>query len=200
MAPYKGTAMKPETGVVPPHLGGHSNKTWIDPGSLKLMYEKYNVRTMIDVGCGPGGQVAEARKLGIEAIGFDGDHTVNPDVLIDFTKVDYETNETWDLAWCVEFLEHVDEQYLPNYMALLSKCKYVICTASTWPGPLHVNCKERDYWVEKFSEYGFTFSQDMLDDVLKHSTMAKKVTAKEKLSWLDRTGMVYINTKMELAE
>jgi len=181
---------------VPPHLGGHSNKTWIDRGSLQYMYDNYDVRTMIDVGCGPGGQVAEARKLGIEATGFDGDHTVNPDILIDFTKADYYTDETWDLAWCVEFLEHVEEQYLPNYMTLVSKCKYVICTASTWPGPLHVNCKEKDYWVEKFNEYGFAFSQEILDNVLKHSTMAKKRTPTDEMSWLDRTGMVYVNTNL----
>jgi len=162
------------TKEVPSHLGGHSNKTWTDSGSLQFMYDNYNVRSMIDVGCGPGGQVAEARKIGISATGFDGDHTVNPDVLIDFTKADYHTEEVWDLAWCVEFLEHVEEQYLPNYMALLSKCKYVVCTASTWSGPLHVNCKERDYWIEKFNNHGFTFSEEMLNGVLKHSTMAKK--------------------------
>jgi len=104
---------------VPSHLGGHSNKTWIDSGSLQCMYDYYGVRTMIDVGCGPGGQVSEAHKIGIEATGFDGDYTVNPDVLIDFTKDEYETDDTWDMAWCVEFLEHVEEQYLPNYMKLL---------------------------------------------------------------------------------
>jgi len=59
-----------------------------------------------------------------------------------------------------------------------------------------VNCKERDYWIEKFSEYGFAFSQDVLDNVLKHSTMAKKRTPTDELSWLDRTGMVYVNTNL----
>jgi hypothetical protein len=175
-----------------PHLGGHSKKTWTDKGSLEYMYINHNVRTMIDVGCGPGGQVTQARNVGMEAIGFDGDPSVEPNVLIDFTQDSYSTDEEWDLAWCVEFLEHVDEQYVPNYMKILSRCKYVICTASTWPGPLHVNCKDRDYWITKFEEYGFTFSQKILDDILKHSTMQKKKTPADTLSWLDRTGMVFV--------
>ncbi len=181
---------------LPPHLGGHLNKTWTDSGSLQYMYDNYNVRTMIDIGCGPGGQVQEAKKIGISCIGFDGDYTVNPDVVIDFSKSGYETKEKWDMAWSVEFLEHVEEKYLPNCFTLFTKCKYVVCTASTSPAPLHVNCKDKAYWKKKFEEYGFVFSQEMLNDVLKHSTMAKKKTLVDELSWLERTGMVYVNTKI----
>lgn len=177
---------------IDPHLGGHSNKTWIDRGSLKYMYDKYNVRSMIDIGCGPGDQVKQARNLGIEATGFDGDYTISPDVLIDFTKAEYTTLNTWDLAWSVEFVEHVEEKHMANYMSLFSKCKYIICTANPSPGPYHFNCKDIDYWIGKFEQNGFTFSQQILDGVLVHSTMAKKLGS----SWLERTGMAYVNTKI----
>lgn len=182
--------------TLPAHLGGHVNKTWIDSGSLQYMYDNYNIRTMIDVGCGPGGQVQEARKIGIRSIGFDGDYTVNPDVVVDFSKSGYETDQFWDMAWSVEFLEHVEEKYLPNCFTLFTKCKYVICTANTNPGPLHVNCRNTDYWISKFAEYGFDYSQEMLHQILKHSTMDKKRTTTDQLSWLERTGMVYVNTKI----
>lgn len=182
---------------VPAHLGGHSGKTWIDNGALKLMVDNYDIKSMVDVGCGPGGQVAQARKLGIEAIGIDGDPTVDPDVLIDFTKQTWQTGQTFDLAWSVEFLEHVPEEYMDNYMMIFQKCKYVICTASTWPGPLHVNCKPKEWWVEKFSEYGFTYTEEIYQEVLKNSTMDKKNTPETgPMTWLERTGMVYVNNEI----
>jgi hypothetical protein len=36
----------------------------------------------------------------------------------------------------------------------------------------------------------------MLHQILKHSTMDKKRTTTDQLSWLERTGMVYVNTKI----
>lgn len=175
------------------HLGGHSNKTWFDRGSLKWMMKNYGVKSMVDVGCGPGGQVSHARRIGLEAVGIDGDHTVNPDVLLDFTVGTWETDKTFDLAWSVEFLEHVPEEHMHNYMKIFDKCNYVICTCNMDPGPLHVNCKERDYWIEKFKEYGFVFSQKILDEVLENSTMDKK---RGKESWLEKTGMVFVKENL----
>jgi thiazole synthase ThiGH ThiG subunit len=73
------------------HLGGHGNKTWVDVGSLKFMKESYNVKSMIDVGCGPGDQAILAQGLGIDAIGIDGDYTIDRDfdcIIHDFTLGD----------------------------------------------------------------------------------------------------------------
>lgn len=193
MAAYERNTMN----EVAAHLGGHGGKTWFDRGSLRWMINNYNVKSMVDVGCGPGGQIAQAKGLGIEAIGIDGDHTVNPDVLIDFTEQTWDTDRTFDLAWSVEFLEHVAEEYMDNYMQIFKKCKYVICTASTWPGPLHVNCKSKEWWIDKFDEYGFTYSEHLYQEILRASTMDKKNNPETgPMTWLERTGMVYVNNEI----
>jgi len=171
-------------------LGGHCNKTWDDHGALKFMVENYGVKSMIDVGCGPGGQVKNGKKLGIISVGVDGDKDVNPDVLVDFRKEPYIPEQSFDLGWSVEFLEHVHEDYMDNYMSIFKKCKYVICTASQVVSKAHVNCKPLDWWKEKFSDAGFWHSDEMLKEVLKHSTMKKKKGHK---TWLEQTGMVYVN-------
>lgn len=182
---------------VAPHLGGHGGKTWIDRGSLLFMRDNYDVKSMVDVGCGPGGQVQTARDLGIFSVGIDGDPTVNADITIDFTQKTWETDQTFDLGWSVEFLEHVPEQHDHNYMSIFKKCKYVICTASTWPGPLHVNCKPKEDWISLFEVCGFTYSDQIYQEILKHSTMAKKNNPSTgPMSWLERTGMVFVNEQI----
>lgn len=55
------------------HLGGHLYRTWTDEKTLKYLIEKYEVKSMVDVGCGPGGQVDLAESFGVKSIGIDGD-------------------------------------------------------------------------------------------------------------------------------
>lgn len=59
--------------TLPPHLGGHFGNVNKDPSTLRFLAERYGIRTMIDVGCGPGGMLDEAEALGIDAVGVDGD-------------------------------------------------------------------------------------------------------------------------------
>ena len=71
---------------LPPHLGGHCGTTHIDTGALRYFYDIHNCRRLLDVGCGPGGQVKAARDIGYtHCAGIDGDPAVEPDILHDFT-------------------------------------------------------------------------------------------------------------------
>ena len=58
------------------HLGGHMNKVHTDRSTLTYLTKKYNIKSMIDVGCGPGDMVMIALDKGINSIGIDGDYTL----------------------------------------------------------------------------------------------------------------------------
>ena len=60
-----------------PHLGGHGNKTHLDIGALQWLQKELNAKTYLDIGCGPGGMVQLAEDLGLEALGIDGDYTLD---------------------------------------------------------------------------------------------------------------------------
>ena len=45
-----------EKNTLPEHLGGHANTTWHDEGSIDFFINKFNIKSMIDIGCGPGMQ------------------------------------------------------------------------------------------------------------------------------------------------
>ena len=54
-------------------IGSHGGKTWVDEGALDYLIEKYGIKSMVDVGCGPGDMVELAQGRGLEAYGIDGD-------------------------------------------------------------------------------------------------------------------------------
>ena len=168
-----------KTKPLPDHLGGHLNKVHTDDGALEFAKRELNVSTMLDIGCGPGWQVELAREKNITAFGIDGDYEVLPGKeyfeLIDFTKDRYLSDKTFDLAWSVEFLEHVDEKYIDNYLPAFMACKSIICTFAPpgTPGHHHVNCQEEDYWIELFANVGFKFEEALTKQLRNESTMQK---------------------------
>lgn len=180
---------------IPSHLGGHLNKTHLDFDALLFLKNKFNVRTMIDIGCGPGGMVELAEdKFEIDAYGIDGDWTVLPKwsnfFLHDFTKGKYNTHLKFDLGWSVEFLEHVSEEFQENYMSLFKKCRYAVVTHALpheTGGHHHVNCRDDQYWIDVFKDYEFEYDPDTTAKLKQVSSMTKK--------FIERTGKFFINNK-----
>lgn len=176
---------------VPNHLGGHLNKTHLDHGVLEYLISNYPIKTMADVGAGPGGMVQLAKEYGLEAYSIDGDWTVEPDVLHDYQDGPLVVDPV-DLIWCVEFLEHVNEEYLPNYMETLKCAKYVFCTASTTTGHHHVNCQPRPYWVDKFEEAGFEYQAEESEKI-RTTVTTMNIERPLGKQFVKLTGMFYIN-------
>ncbi|MBT7350588.1 methyltransferase domain-containing protein [candidate division WWE3 bacterium] len=175
------------------HLGGHCNQTHTDLKTLTYLRDKYNIKTMIDVGCGPGDMVTVANENGVKARGIDGDHTLKDvwdskgiDIMLhDFVTGNPVIDDEFDLAWSVEFLEHVDEEYQESYMSVFRKCKYVVCTAAPpgAPGHHHVNCRDEAYWVKVFDENGFDHLPEESEYIRSNSDMKKP--------FIQRTGRLF---------
>ena len=101
---------------LPDHLGGHLNKTHTDRGTLLYLKQKYNIKSSIDIGCGPGAMVQIANDRGIDAWGIDGDFTLtyptdieNKIIMHDFTTGKPKIDREFDIL-CVQLLllEHLD--------------------------------------------------------------------------------------------
>lgn len=84
-------------------------------------------------------------------------------------------NLKFDLCWCVEFLEHVEEKYMDNYFDTFKKCKYVFCTYAPKGkgGYHHVNTQDEDYWINKFHHFNFSFEKDKSRSIRLSSTINK---------------------------
>jgi cyclopropane fatty-acyl-phospholipid synthase-like methyltransferase len=162
------------------YLGGHNWITHTDCGSLEYMIEKFDIKTMLDLGCGPGGQVKTALDLGLVAEGIDGDPRVIAEaegIVInecDYTKDTFEREV--DFIWSVEFLEHVEEKYQENYMKTFAKAEHVFVTFAPIGkrGNHHVNLRDSNYWINIFEKYGLLHDAKITDSIRKASTMKRE--------------------------
>lgn len=183
------------TNGLPAHLGGHQDETHLDEGALDLLIKKFGIESYLDVGCGPGGMVELASSKGLTVLGVDGDFTLvrsNPQhfLLHDFTTGPAPVKGLWDLGWSCEFLEHVEEKYMDNYMEAFKKCKRIVVTHA-FPGQgghHHVNEQEANYWFHQFGRRGFFLDQISTDEVRNASTMAQR--------YIRVSGMVFFNSNL----
>lgn len=131
------------------------------------------IKSIVDIGCGLGGQTKVAREFGLKAMGIDGDPTIKefPGLI----RHDYNTGplkiEETDLGWCSAFIEHIHERYLPNVLETFKCCKYVLMTYAPpgLGGRHHANCKPEEYWIDKMTSIGFTLDILMTSNIRKIS-------------------------------
>ncbi|MBM3453600.1 MAG: class I SAM-dependent methyltransferase [Bacteroidetes bacterium] len=165
------------------HLGGHFNKTHLDEGSLTFMIKEFNIKSFLDIGCGPMGMVNVAKKLGLDAFGIDGDPKLyfkENFLKHDFTDGPAPLQKKFDLAWSVEFLEHVEEKFIKNYMEAFKLCRFCFITHAlpNKKGYHHVNCKDEQYWIDIFQNYGFYFDDKITKNIKNNSTMKREFVKK----------------------
>jgi SAM-dependent methyltransferase len=171
------------------YLGGHQQMTNMDERTLDYLSERYYIQGMLDVGCGPGGMVEAALQRGISAIGIDGDPAMaerNPFVFVhDYTVRPLHWTPV-DLLWCVEFVEHVEEVYVANFLETFRSARILFLTHAV-PGQggyHHVNEQEAKYWQDLIHGLGFSLENEATSWVRNHANNM----------YTRATGMVFINT------
>lgn len=153
-----------------PHLGGFVRGG--DPGTFeprlwKWLYETHSVRTVIDVGCGDGAAVSFFESLGARAWGIDGVDVGRADVFVhDFTTGPMRSYPAGyaDLVWSAEFVEHVEERYVPHFLDTFKLGTLVLMTHALpdQAGHHHVNCRPRDYWIGAMAAIGYALDRKLL--------------------------------------
>lgn len=163
--------------LLPPHLGGHFGNVNKDPITLRYLVERYSIKTMIDVGCGPGGMLDEAEALEVGVIGVDGDpfvaeadprifchdYTTGPAALWFGSVGVFERTVIYDLVWCTEFVEHIEAQYQENFLRTFdrgTKALFLTAAPPGFPGWHHVNCQPQEYWIKVLAQRGWQLDEE----------------------------------------
>lgn len=125
--------------------------------------------SVVDVGCGSGGMLAEWLRYGVkDVLGIDGDY-VDRDLLMipedNFLSYDltlpYPIKRRYDLATSFEVAEHLDQQYAVQFVELLCNLSDVVVFSAAIPGQggtHHVNEQWQSYWGEIFAQNGYIAS------------------------------------------
>lgn len=138
---------------MPEHLGGYvpdgDPATWF-PDLWTYMVERIGVRSILDIGAGNGRTMDFFIGLGCDVMGVEGTPQDHPFIIQhDYTHGPLTFDYRFDLCWCCEFVEHVEEQHIPNFMASMDACDLLLMTHAFpgQPGHHHVNCQPPEYWM-----------------------------------------------------
>ncbi len=178
-------------------LGGYmldgDDRTYC-PSLWGHLLREYEVQAVIDVGCGQGFSARWFQDHGCDVLGVDGavsarDMSVIPQshVVHDYDDGPYCPDRRFDLAWCSEFLEHLDEEFLPNVMETFQSASVIVATAAS-PGQggwHHVNERPMSYWIAKFLDFGFGLDNSATDRA--------RAAVKEPGQYFSQTGMIFLN-------
>lgn len=168
------------------HLGGWAldgdGGTYY-PSMWKHIVDNYQIKSVLDIGCGRGYSTKFFKSLGCVVKGIDGSIAAKEMTLLDeneFVSHDYtkglsDIQETFDLGWSCEFVEHVEERYMNNFLNDFSKCKYLAITFAEigQTGHHHVNENTMEYWIEKIGNFGFTFLEEETQTLRGYSNLDK---------------------------
>lgn len=135
---------------------------------MPLVFNRFgsDIQSVVDFGCGPGGWLVVAKRLGASrVVGLDGDWVPRKMRLLsedEFVEVDLEKTVdvgTFDLALCLEVAEHLEPSRAKTLVGdVVSAARLVLWSAATpgQGGDHHVNEQPHDYWHRLFEERGFT--------------------------------------------
>ena len=154
------------------HLGGFlvgkDPATYI-PTLWRYICDEFEVKSVLDVGCGMGHAIKEFNKYCEKVTGVDGSDYVMQNsevkeqiIFHDFSKGPLKNISKYDLCWSCEFVEHVEEEYRDNFLETFANAKYLAITYAGpgQPGHHHVNCQPQEYWIENLKRYGFEYDED----------------------------------------
>lgn len=133
---------------------------------VPILRELFDPRSVVDVGCGVGGWLAEFRREGVEDIvGLDGAWVNSSQLLIPeqaFGVVDVsrpiEQERDFDLCLCLEVAEHIAKEHAQQLVdSLVSLAPLVVFSAAIplQTGTRHVNEQWPDYWASLFEQRGY---------------------------------------------
>lgn len=193
------------------HLGGYMDGEIGDPATYypnmwKYVVDKFNIKSVLDIGCGMGISCSFFKKIGCDVIGIEGDpickqksnakeYIITHDYTLGPSKID--TN--FDLGWCCEFVEHVESQYIDNFMKDFKKCKLVLCTHAfpNQAGHHHVNLQNSEYWVDVFKNNNLMYNDELTKELREISIHDWKTYSPNHKSHFVRSGLVFNNMEIE---
>jgi SAM-dependent methyltransferase len=161
---------------------------------VPLLIQKFNPKSVIDIGCGLGDWLNIFQQNGVENIlGVDGSWVNKSDLYIDkrlFQETDlaqsFRLDRKFDLAMSLEVAEHLPESAADTFIDTLTNLSDKIIFSAAIPnqgGQNHINEQWHSYWIEKFESRGFHC----------HDIIRPLIWENEKIAWWYRQNVFFFS-------
>jgi 2-polyprenyl-3-methyl-5-hydroxy-6-metoxy-1,4-benzoquinol methylase len=149
-----------------------SSKGWrvkTVPIVVNTLDNHFKPNSVIDFGCSNGLHLAQFRKLGMRTFGIEGTlsyrqyikQNYDGDFAIVDMRLPFDINSRFELAICIEVLEHIEDKFANIAVENICRHSDNICiTASPInTARYHVNGQDKGYWIEKFVKNGVSYRE-----------------------------------------
>jgi SAM-dependent methyltransferase len=122
------------------------------------------VESVLEIGCGAGGFLKWCYEQGMYVRGVEvgdikGVAQIPEDLIYSVDMSQPATfNVQFDVCVSLEVAEHIEEQYADTFVKNLCASAPIILFSAArigQPGDGHINCQDKEYWIEKFSKQDF---------------------------------------------
>lgn len=168
---------------------GHIYDSVVANNILKLLY-KYNIKTLLDLGCGTGEYSKKFLANNIQCEAYDGNpNTVNISEgigqVLDLTNI-IDLNKQYDCVLSLEVGEHIPAKYETIFIDNVCKHSKNLIIIS-WAvvgqgGDGHVNCRNNDYIIKEIERRFFSYKEEESNYLRRNYSNA---------NWFSNTIMVF---------
>lgn len=162
----------------------------------QVVADLYDPDSVIDFGAGAGRFLIPFHEAGIGIRGLERNRKAIetsplPEEVFDIHDLSdpFESDRQYDVALCMEVLEHLPESALGTTIdSIASSCDVAIVTAATpgQGGVHHVNERELDEWIQLFEARGMDYRQMEVD------RLTDRISPNSE-RWLVANLMVFVN-------
>ena len=164
--------------------------------AVQIIMKSFNLKSVIDIGCGAGIYLKEFMDQGVEILGYDGSPAAVEESLVenkiklrDLSKP-LKLNRKFDLCLCFEVAEHLENKYSAVLVdTLMGLSDIVIFTAATpGQGPVsigHINEQPHPFWIDLFTKKGFKYKKELSEK------MRKEMENKKVVWWITKNLMIF---------
>ncbi|MDL0123978.1 methyltransferase domain-containing protein [Halobacterium salinarum] len=160
----------------------------------KSVFSEYDPANVIEFGCGTGRLLYPYDNRGIGVQGLELSSAAkhvskldNNQFVVHDLAQPYEAKDPYDLALCVEVLEHLPADAADTVVASISASSSVAIVTAATPeqgGTHHVNEQPHEYWIEKFTSQGMAYQKEKTDRIRSNIDMID-------LTWIPKNLLIF---------
>lgn len=182
------------------YFNSNKDPEWLRDVELisETIYRVLKPKSVIDVGCGIGSYLYYLSRHGVEIEGIEGSYTAFKALMIPKNIVkrldlrliySYKPKRRYDLAMCIEVLEHINPKHADKVLDFLCEVSDIVLISAARPGQggkYHINEQPLEYWISRMEARGYELDLYVTSEIRKE--IARKI---KMIKWIHKNLLIF---------